>query len=301
VARALAGLPGGPDVELVTVTTKGDAVVDRPIAAVGSTGVFVKELEERVLAGEVDFAVHSLKDLETRMPAGLALAAVTKRAPVEDGLVAPGPVAVATLPPGARVATGSPRRKALLRDRRPDLRFEPIRGNVPTRVERVLAGAADATVLAVAGLRRLGMDAALREVLDPREFPPAPGQGALGVQCRAGDGELIDLLRLLEDAPTRAATTAERAFLRTLGSGCHLAAGAWGRLDADGRTLLLDAFVGSAERTELHRGERSGPAAEADAIGAALARELLGRASGDLVHELATGNHDHGAAGGIEA
>jgi hydroxymethylbilane synthase len=301
VARALSGIPRGPEVELVVLRTKGDAVTDRPIAAVGTTGVFVKEIEEALLRGEADFAVHSLKDLETRMPAGLALAAVTERAPPEDALVAAGPATVGTLPRGAVVATGSPRRKALLRDRRPDLRFEPIRGNVPTRVERVLAGAADATVLARAGLRRLGMEGAVREVLDPREFPPAPGQGALGLQCRAGEEEVLSLLRILDHPATRAATAAERAFLRTLGSGCHLAAGAFGRAGPDGGTLLLDAFVGSAERTELHRGERSGPAASADALGAALARELLGRASEDLVRELATGNHSHDGAGGIDA
>ncbi len=300
-ARTLAGLPRGPEVEVVVVKTKGDLVTDRPIAAVGTTGVFVKELEEALLRGEIDLAVHSLKDLETRMPQGISLAAVTRRAPVEDCLVSGKPVTVATLPKGARVATGSPRRKALLRELRPDLRFEPLRGNVPTRVERVLAGAADATVLARAGLTRLDLTKEIREVLDPKAFPPAPGQGALGVQCRAGDGDLLAILGMLEDPPSRAATTAERAFLRTLGSGCHLAAGAWGRFAGDGETLLLDAFVGSADRPELHRGERSGGAADADSLGCALARELLGRASEDLVRELAAGNHPHDAAGDAEA
>ncbi len=300
VARALAALPMAPEVEMVILKTKGDAITDRPIAAVGSTGVFVKELEEALLRGEIDVAVHSLKDLETRMPAGLALACVTKRAPVEDCLVAGGPVTVATLPSGALVATGSPRRKALLRDRRPDLRFELLRGNVPTRVEKVVGGAADATVLARAGLVRLEMTAHIREVLDPVEYPPAPGQGALGIQCRAADGEIAAVLALLEDGPTRAAVTAERAFLRTLGSGCHLAAGAYGRIDADGATLRLDAFVGSAERTELHRGDAAGPAADADVLGTKLAKHLLSRASEALIHELATGNHSHDEPGGIE-
>ncbi len=299
-ARTLAALPRGPEIEVVVVKTKGDAVVDRPVAEVGTTGVFVKEIEEALLREEIDFAVHSLKDLETRMQAGLVLAAVTKRAPVEDCLVAAAPITVATLPKGARVATGSPRRRALLRELRPDLRFEPQRGNVPTRVERIVEGAADATVLARAGLVRLELTAHVREVLDPKAFLPAPGQGALGVQCRAGDGDLLALLQVLEDAESRAATTAERAFLRTLGSGCHLAAGAWGRTSADGGTLLLDAFVGSAEGTELHRGERSGRAADAEALGTALAKDLLGRASGALVRELAAGNHprDEGGEGG---
>lgn len=298
VARALAGLPHGPDVEVVVLKTRGDAVADRPIAAVGTTGVFVKEIEEALLRREVDLAVHSLKDLETRMPAGLSLAAVPARGPVEDALVAARPVTVDTLPSGARIATGSPRRTALLRDRRPDLEFVPVRGNVPTRVEKIAAGEADATVLARAGLARLELTQHVREVLDPAGFPPAPGQGALGVQCRTDDGDTAEILRLLDDGPTRAAVTAERAFLRTLGSGCHLAAGAWGRIAPDGGSLLLTAFVGSAARTELHRGERTGKVAEADPLGAALAKELMGRASRELLHELATGGHSHDAAGG---
>jgi hydroxymethylbilane synthase len=300
-ARALAALPRGPDVEVVVLKTKGDAVVDRPIEAVGTTGVFVKEIEEALVREEIDLAVHSLKDLETRMPEGLVLAAVPSRAPVEDCLVAGRPVTLATLPRGARIATGSPRRKALLRERRPDLRFEPLRGNVPTRVERVLGGAADATVLARAGLQRLEMTGSVHEVLDPRAFPPAPGQGALGIQCREGDGDLRAVLALLDDGAARTATTAERAFLRTLGSGCHMAAGAWGRMGPDGKSILLDAFVGSAERAELHRGERSGPAADADALGAALAKELLGRASGELLRELAEGNRPGAPGAELEA
>ena len=297
VARALAALPHGPEVELVVLRTKGDAVTDRPIEAVGMTGVFVKEIEETVLRREVDFAVHSLKDLETRLPPGLVLAAIPARAAVEDALVAAKPITVDTLPKGATVATGSPRRKALLRDRRPDLRFVPARGNVPTRVEKVVRGEADATVLARAGLTRLELTAHIREVLDPAAFPPAPGQGALAVQCRGDDGDLLALLALLDHPPTRAAVAAERAFLRTLGSGCHLAAGAWGRLEADGATLRLTGFVGSAERTELHRGEGAGPARDPESIGTALAKELLGRASEALVHEIATGGHSHDAAG----
>jgi hydroxymethylbilane synthase len=284
VARALADLPRGPEVEVVVLGTKGDAVTDRPIAEVGSTGVFVKEIEEALLRKEIDAAVHSLKDLETRMPEGLALAAVTTRGAVEDALVAAGPMTVDSLPRGARVATGSPRRRALLRARRPDLVFLPMRGNVPTRVEKVLGGAADATVLARAGLERLGLADRVREVLDPVAFPPAPGQGALGIQCRAGDGDRLALLAVLDDGPTRAATTAERAFLRAIGSGCHLAAGAYGRIE--GGTLRLDAFVGSAEAAELHRADGSDPVAEADALGVRVGETLLAKASAELLREL---------------
>jgi hydroxymethylbilane synthase len=291
IARALASLPGGPGAEVVVIRTAGDETVDRPVAAIGGTGVFVKEIEEALLRGEVDVAVHSLKDLETRGPEALVLAATPARGAVEDCLVAKGPATVGSLPEGATVATGSPRRRALLRDLRPDLRFVPIRGNVPTRVDRIAAGAADATVLARAGLLRLERADAIREVLDPAAFPPAPGQGALGVQCRADDLEARDLLRILDDPPTRAAVTAERAFLRTLGSGCHLAAGAWARLAPGGATLLVDGFIGSAERTELHRASSAGPASDPDRVGASLARSLLDRASPALVRELETGNH----------
>jgi len=296
VARALAGLPHGPEVEMIVLKTTGDAATESPVSRLGATGVFVKEIEEALLKEEIDIAVHSLKDLETRMPEGLFLAATPERGPVEDVLVSARPATLATLPEGATVATGSPRRRALLRDARPDLRFVPLRGNVPSRVERIRRGEADATVLARAGLVRLEMADAVREVLDPQSFPPAPGQGAIGVQCRAADGETAELLRVLDHGPTRAAATAERGFLRTLGSGCHLAAGAWGRIDPGGGTLRLTGFVGSAERTELHRGDAAGPASDPERVGASLARELLGRASGALVAELRAGNHPVEAA-----
>jgi hydroxymethylbilane synthase len=301
VARALASLPGGPEVEVTVLRTRGDAVADRPVEAVGSTGVFVKEIEEALLRGEVDLAVHSLKDLETRIPEGLVLAAIPKRGPAEDCLVAARPVTVATLPRGATVATGSPRRRALLRDRRPDLRFAPLRGNVPTRVEKVRAGEADATVLARAGLARLEMTDDIREVLDPAGFPPAPGQGALAVQCREGDGEIRSVITLLDHAATRAVVTAERAFLRTLGSGCHLAAGAFCRTAPDGRSLRMDAFVGCAEGTELHRASVSGDATDPEALGAAAAEDLMGRASPSLRRELASAPRTGAAAAAEEA
>ncbi|HEU4394965.1 MAG TPA: hydroxymethylbilane synthase [Planctomycetota bacterium] len=289
VARALASLPGGPGAEVVILRTAGDEATDRPVAAIGGTGVFVKEIEEALLRGEVDVAVHSLKDLETRGPDGLVLGATPARGAVEDCLVAAGPATVGTLPDGALVATGSPRRRALLHELRPDLRFAPLRGNVPTRLDRIAAGAADATVLARAGLVRLERTDAIREVLDPAAFPPAPGQGALGIQCRADDLEARDLLRILDDPPTRAAVTAERAFLREVGSGCHLAAGAFGRIE--GGLLRIDGFVGSAERTELHRAASAGPPSDPERVGASLARTLLDRASPALVRELAAGNH----------
>lgn len=296
VARTLAALHPHGQVELVILRTTGDAVVDRPIAAVGATGVFVKELEDALLRGAIDFAVHSLKDMETRLPEGLVLAAVPERGPVEDGLVAAAPVTLGTLPEGARIATGSPRRAALLRARRPDLVQVGVRGNVPTRIGKILAGEADATVLARAGLHRLELTEHLREVFDAAAFPPAPGQGALGVQCRADDAATREALSLLNHRPTRAAVDAERAFLRTLGSGCHLAAGAWARAGERPGTLVMDGFVGSARGVELHRARREGSADEAELLGKGLADEIVSRSSDALLAELREGNHPRGGA-----
>ncbi len=281
VARALAAVPLAPEVEVVILRTRGDEITDRPLSEVGGTGLFVKEIERALLEGRIDLGVHSLKDLETRMPPTLVLAAVPARGPAEDVLVAAGPATVDLLPRGARVATGSPRRRALLLARRPDLEVVPSRGNVPTRVERVLAGEVHATVLARAGLERLEMGDAVREVLDPVAFPPAPGQGALALQARAGDDATRGLAAILDHGPTRAATDGERAFLRALGSGCTLAAGAWGRTTAAGG-LLLDGFLADGDGRELHRGTVEGGPADGAALGESLGRELLARASAAL-------------------
>jgi len=260
--------------------TRGDEVADRPLAEVGGTGVFVREIEQALLRREVDLAVHSLKDLETVLPAGLVLGAVPERADPADCLLSLDPAArLAGLPAGTAVATGSPRRRALLLHRRPDLRVVPVRGNVPTRIERLCGGAAAALVLARAGLERLGRTELVREAFDPVEFPPAPGQGALAVQCREEDGAARDLLALLDHPASRAAVTAERAFLRALGSGCHLAAGAFARATGHGGRLVLHGFVSDTDGRELLRGFTDGAAAEAEGLGRALAESLLGRAS----------------------
>jgi hydroxymethylbilane synthase len=182
VARRLAALPFVGETEIVVLKSAGDREPERPLHEIGGSGLFVKELEDALLRDEVDLAVHSLKDMATDVPAGLRLVAVAERGPVEDCLVAPGPATLATLPRGATVATGSPRRRALLLDARPDLCVVPLRGNVPTRIEKVAAGAAAATVLARAGLERLGLGGHVREVLDADRFPPAPGQGAVAVE-----------------------------------------------------------------------------------------------------------------------
>ncbi len=230
VADALTARSGRP-VELVPITTQGD-VSRESLVQIGGTGVFVSALRDALLAGEVDVAVHSLKDLPTADPAGLALAAVPTREDPRDALVARDGLTLGELPAGSRIGTGSPRRTAQLRALGLDLDVVPVRGNVDTRLRLVADGDLDAVVLARAGLARLGRLDAVTEVIDPIQMLPAPGQGALAVECRSSDGtgsrdaDLLDLLSGLDDAATRYAVTAERTLLATLQAGCSAPVGA---------------------------------------------------------------------------
>ncbi|NAZ86810.1 hydroxymethylbilane synthase [Kineococcus indalonis] len=263
----------GAEVELVEITTHGD--VDRaPLAVIGGTGVFVSALREALLAGEVDLAVHSLKDLPTAPAEGLALAAVPRREDPRDVLVAAGGRTLAQLPAGARVGTGSPRRRALLLDARPDLEVVPVRGNVGTRLRMVSSGELDAVVLAAAGLSRLGRLGEATEVLDAAAFVPAPGQGALAVECRAEDAEVVAALAALDSPADRLAVLAERQLLASLEAGCSAPVGAHARLQ--GGALHLSLAVQGPDG--LVRRTADGPAADpaaARALGARTAAELL--------------------------
>ena len=272
VAETITSRTGRP-VELVGVTTYGD-VSRAELAQIGGTGVFVNALRERLLAGEVDLAVHSLKDLPTAHPAGIALAAVPARDDPRDALAARDGAKLADLPPGARVGTGSPRRIGQLRALRPDLDCVPIRGNADTRLARVSSGDLDAVVLAYAGLVRIGRQDTVTQIFDIDEMLPAPGQGALAVECRAADVELIEQLSLAGDAPTRAAVTAERSVLAALEAGCSAPVGAY----AAGKEVLhLQAVVLATDGCGAVRLSRSGPATAAEQIGRELAAELLAR------------------------
>ncbi|MHA7262491.1 hydroxymethylbilane synthase [Arthrobacter sp. TMN-37] len=281
VAERVAEL-AGRNYELVRIRTDGD-VLTGPLSQMGGTGVFVVALREALLDGRCDLAVHSLKDLPTTPAPGLRVAAVPERADTRDALCARDGLTLATLPDGARVGTGSPRRAAQLRAARPGLEVVDIRGNVDTRLGRVVGagtgpGDLDAVVLAAAGLFRLGRHAAITEYIDPAVMLPAPGQGALAVEFRTGDedGDLAAALAAYDHADTRAAVTAERAVLLRLEAGCSAPIGALASVQGD--TLTLEAVVAGLDGTRLLRRSRStandGPEAAAR-LGVALAEELL--------------------------
>ncbi len=249
----------GIQVEVVTVRTQGDADQSSPLAAMGR-GIFVKEIERELLAGRLDLAVHSLKDLPTELPPGLVIGAVLPRQDPRDVLVNRWGCPLARLPAGARMGTSSPRRQAQLKDRCPQVRVLPIRGNVETRLKKATgadpADSYDGAVLAAAGLIRLGLAARIAEYLSPQEFVPPPGQGVLAVEARADDGHLLELLRPVEDATTRYAATAERAFLEKLGGGCQVPVGAFAR--SEGELLMLTVYLGAPDGSKSFRAKVRG-------------------------------------------
>lgn len=287
VAAAVTETTGRP-VELVEITTYGD-VSTESLKRIGGTGVFVNALRDALLAGEVDFAVHSLKDLPTAAQPELALAAVPEREDVRDVLVARDRLKFADLPPGARVGTGATRRAALLRLLRADLDIVPIRGNVDTRIGLVTSGMLDAVVLAYAGLSRLGRIAEATDYFDPGAILPSPGQGALAVECRAADRELVAELAALNHGPTRAAVLAERAMLAALEAGCSAPVG--GYAVASGRELQLTGTVAEAEYEAAAPGavprsirmSATGTVDEAERLGRELAARMLENGAAGLM------------------
>ena len=289
VADAIIARTGRP-VELVPVTTQGDFSTEALIE-IGGTGVFVNALREALLAGTVDLAVHSLKDLPTAQPERILLAAVPLREDPRDALVARDGLTLGELPSGSRVGTGSPRRTAQLRALGLGLEVVPVRGNVDTRIALVTGGELDAVVLARAGLARLGRLEAATEVIDPIQMLPAPGQGALALECRTDDpSDLHDLLGVLDDAPTRLAVTAERTLLATLEAGCSAPVGAYGE-PAEGEhvpELYLRAAVVALDGSASVRLSASGPLDEAARIGRDLAAVLLDEGAADLMWERVT-------------
>ena len=283
-------------VELVTVVTEGDRRRDVPAAALGGKGIFTAAVQEAVLDGRADLAVHSAKDLAAAQVPGLVLAAVPEREDPRDVLVGRHRLTgLDDLAPGARVGTGSPRRVALLRWLRPDLELVPIRGNVDSRVRRVHAGELDAVVLAAAGLRRLGLAREAAVPLDPETFTPAPGQGALAVEAREDDTDALGLLSALTHRPSRVTLRAERSFLQRLGGSCTLPAGALaggpglkrspGRSGAAGRSLEIQGFLSALDGKGLVRERLRGPADDPEGLGRTLADRLLD-ASGPEVRAL---------------
>lgn len=267
----------GRDVELVHVSTHGDVDQTTPLASFGGVGVFVAAVREAVLRGDADVAVHSLKDLPTQPAEGLVVGAVPERQDPRDVLVARDGLTLDSLPQGARVGTGSPRRAAQLLALRPDLDVVALRGNVDTRVRAVTDGALDAVVLARAGLARIGRLEVVTQEIGTDQMLPAPAQGALAVECRGDDAAVLDALRLLDDAPTRVAVTAERALLAQLEAGCSAPVGAYATVSGTGDELLvhLDGRVVSLDGRSQVRKSVTGPARDAEEIGRSLARDLL--------------------------
>jgi len=269
----------GRQVEIVGVTTLGD-VSRAQLTQIGGTGVFVSALREALLSGQVDLAVHSLKDLPTGPAAGIVLAAVPPRDDPRDALVARDGAKLADLPAGARIGTGSPRRAAQLLGLRADLRCVPIRGNANTRVGQVDDGELDGVVLACAGLARIGLVSVITQVFEPEEMLPAPGQGALAVECRADERELAALLEVVTDPASRAAVTAERSLLEALEAGCSAPVGAYA---AGLEQLRMQAAVISADGSRVLRARGAAPSGDAGQLGRVLAAELLRSGAGDLI------------------
>ncbi|MCB1876858.1 MAG: hydroxymethylbilane synthase [Chromatiales bacterium] len=263
----------GIEVELVGMTTKGDKILDSPLAKVGGKGLFVKELEQGMLAGEADIAVHSMKDVPVELPEGLHLAVILDREDPRDAFVSNTYAAFDELPQGARVGTSSLRRQCQIRERRPDLQISDLRGNVNTRLAKLDAGEYDAIILAGAGLKRLQMADRIRALLDPAISLPAIGQGAIGIETRSDDPAINALLAPLNDPKTHTRVLAERALNERLSGGCQVPIAGFAELE--GETLWLRALVGYPDGSRVLRAENRGPASQAEALGVALAEDLL--------------------------
>ncbi len=281
VAERLRPLAAPRPVELVIIETAGDRVRDLALSQIGGDGVFTKEIQRALLDETVDVAVHSLKDLPTTHVEGLALAAVPQRGSTGDAFVSKRHRRFDDLPPAAAVGTSSLRRRAQALHRRPDLRLLNLRGNVETRLRKLVEQDLDAIILAQAGLERLELGEHVTEILDPVWMLPAVGQGALGLECRASDTVARTLLRALDDMPTRQAVLAERAVLRGLGGGCLVPIGASASVEGD--RLTLRAAVLPPDGSRRIAGELSGPAEQAEALGRQLAEELLAKGARKLL------------------
>ena len=271
-------------VEKKLMTTKGDKILDAPLAKIGGKGLFTKELEQDMLAGGIDIAVHSLKDMPTEVPDGLIITAITKRYDPGDAFVSNKVKSLAELPQGAVVGTSSLRRKAQLLHARPDLVVKDLRGNVNTRLRKLDAGEYDAAVLAVAGLKRLGFGDRITEVLPKSMILPAVGQGALAIEAREDDAETRELVAFLNDEATVACAKAERAFLARVEGGCQVPVGVYATPEDSG--LHVEAVIASLDGKRLYRDHVSGQVKDAEPLGTELADKLLDMGGIDIMHEI---------------
>lgn len=281
--RLMAAHPG-LHVELMGMTTQGDKILDSPLAKIGGKGLFVKELEVSMLAGETDIAVHSMKDVPVEFPEGLHLAVICEREDPRDAFVSNNFKSLDELPQGAKVGTSSLRRQCQLHARRPDLDIIDLRGNVNSRLKKLDDGMYDAIILAAAGLIRLGFTDRITQFIDTDISLPAIGQGAVGIECRSDDARVNALLAALNDTDTKTRVLAERAMNHRLEGGCQVPIAGHATLDSD--TIHLRGLVGNPDGSEIVRGEISGPASEAEALGVKLADDLLSRGAGAILKAL---------------
>jgi hydroxymethylbilane synthase len=286
VATLLRGAHAELSVELLPMSTQGDRIQDRSLAAIGGKGLFIKELEVALAERRADIAVHSMKDVPAEMPQGFVIAALLERADPRDALLCRSGTAITELPAGARLGTSSLRRTAQILAARPDLRIEPLRGNVDTRLKRLENGELDAIVLACAGLARLGLESRISARLDPATMLPAVGQGAIGIECRSDDARTRALLRPLDHAATRIALAAERSFARALGGSCQSPIAALARIEEERMTLT--GLVAEPDGSRLLRESTSGPSARAAQVGEELAQRLLKLGARELLERLRT-------------
>ena len=284
VAAALRRAHPGLVVEIRGMTTRGDKILDAPLAKVGGKGLFVKELEQGMLDGTADIAVHSMKDVPVDFPEGLHLPVILEREDPRDAFVSNRFDSLADLPEGARVGTSSLRRQCQILERRPDLRVEPLRGNVNTRLARLDAGDYDAIILAAAGLKRLGFASRIRRHIETDESLPAIGQGAIGIECRTDDARTEALIAPLHHADTALRILAERALNHRLHGGCQVPIAGHATLDGD--RLHLSGLVGDPDGSRTLRAQAGGQSMEAEAIGAAVADALLAQGADLILHAL---------------
>ncbi|PUZ97731.1 hydroxymethylbilane synthase [Vibrio vulnificus] len=284
VKDALQKAHPGLEVELVTMVTKGDVILDTPLAKVGGKGLFVKELEVAMLEGRADLAVHSMKDVPVDFPEGLGLVTICEREDPRDAFVSNTYHHVDELPQGAVVGTCSLRRQCQLKAYRPDLVIKELRGNVGTRLSKLDAGEYDAIILAAAGLKRLKLEEHIRSFIEPEQSLPAVGQGAVGIECRTNDERILKLLEPLNHADTADRVKCERAMNLTLEGGCQVPIGSYALLEGD--EIWLRALVGEPDGSEIVRGEIRGPRAQAEQLGVLLANQLLDEGAREILTKL---------------
>ena len=274
----------GLEVELLKIKTTGDKILDVPLAQVGGKGLFVKEIEEALLDGRADLAVHSLKDVPTELPEGLGLSAITRREDARDALISHGDHTIMTLPQGARIGSSSLRRQCQLLKVRPDFDIISLRGNLNTRIKKVEAGEFDAIILAAAGMRRLGWQDKISEYIPTDILLPAIAQGALGIETKDNDSDTNEIISFLNHGETEAAVKAERALLKKLEGGCQVPIAAYGEISAS--TISLRGLVGSLDGKVLITDNMTGGLSEAESLGIALAERLLDKGAGEILEEV---------------